>query len=771
LLNGSEKAPNKISTLYVLSNGKLIDSAQLKRAEIKLDHSQEIQTPTNQQAAKDSDFVAPPYNLQNLAILYEKNTAHYRAVKAKAEDSVGLGWTIVDKKGTANENRRQELIDLLNNINPMQTLDEVLNNAMVDFESIGGGYLEIARDNASQKITLLNHIPSVTILISKDMKRYLHQRGNQKTYFKRFGDEDVLNPKIGKFEPSLPKAEGANELWPFVHYFPRSDFYGIPDVIPAMGAVLGDVFSRDYNLDFFQNGAIPAYAVIVEGADVTEEVKKAIEDFFKHDLKGGGNQHRTIVIPAPGDNVKVRFEALNVNIKDGSFKLYRQDNKEEILSAHGVPPSRAFHFKLGTLGGDVSKASAKIYEETTITRNRKMVQRAMNAIIAGMGFPEFSFKLNRSQNTDLSQLGSFISSVATSRTLTPNEQREILSPLFENGLDNVPGGDEIWLDIAGVPTRLVEIFPEDGKAHLDQSRPGFKGLAPGRRVIDYDEVDFELAEQYNNEYSNTKAGESLEQLRKQAKAVGELKTELIFVFDKMIKAAFNALEKQGSPIKRFLGFQEKAGGVRVNPVLMAVEKLEDEMVAVIRASLEKTLPQGAKFGADKLGIGFVRGDKAIVRLQEPDVALSFALNDPEVVAFLDSQAAAVGKSLTLSLSGQLRNQMKKGIDKGETNKQIAERLKKTVGFHGVHDSRGRLITKQTRALMIARTEVATGFNVGAVNTYRKSQMVKTVSVFDGNDFDDACSSANGQKWTLARAENNPLEHPNCTRAFAPNVEG
>ena len=345
-MNGTAPAVKKITTAYILSDGRLIDAATLQRSQVKLDHSQEIQPKDSSAIPNDSDFIAPPYNLDDLAVVFEKNTANYRAVKAKAEDSVGLGWSIVDKKGTANEARRQALIDLLEEINPRQTLDEILNNVMIDFESIGTGYLEIARDGKTNLVSLLNHIPSVTIRISKDMTRWVHRRGNQKTYFKQFGNEDGLNPETGEFSQAISKADSANELWPFVHYFPRSDYYGIPDIVPAMGAVLGDIYSRDYNLDFFQNGAIPSYAVIIEGADVTDEVKKVIEDFFKNNLKGTGNQHRTIVIPAPGEGVKVRFEALNVNIKDGSFKLYRQDNKEEILSAHGVPPARAFHFKL-----------------------------------------------------------------------------------------------------------------------------------------------------------------------------------------------------------------------------------------------------------------------------------------------------------------------------------------------------------------------------------------------------------------------------------------
>jgi hypothetical protein len=46
--------------------------------------------------------------------------------------------------------------------------------------------------------------------------------------------------------------------------------------------------------------------------------------------------------------------------------------------------------------------------------------------------------------------------------------------------------------------------------------------------------------------------------------------------------------------------------------------------------------------------------------------------------------------------------------------------------------------------------------------------VKEVEVLDGDD-DEECASANGQIWTLEEASDNPLGHPNCTRAFAPHL--
>lgn len=73
-----------------------------------------------------------------------------------------------------------------------------------------------------------------------------------------------------------------------------------------------------------------------------------------------------------------------------------------------------------------------------------------------------------------------------------------------------------------------------------------------------------------------------------------------------------------------------------------------------------------------------------------------------------------------------------------------------------------------RAAMIARTEVATAWNHGAVLGY-KQDGVEKVEVSDG-DGDEACQSVDGEVWTVAEALANPLEHPNCVRSFSPVVE-
>jgi hypothetical protein len=73
-----------------------------------------------------------------------------------------------------------------------------------------------------------------------------------------------------------------------------------------------------------------------------------------------------------------------------------------------------------------------------------------------------------------------------------------------------------------------------------------------------------------------------------------------------------------------------------------------------------------------------------------------------------------------------------------------------------------------RARAISRTEVGTAQQVASVARYQAAG-VRRVTVLDGggDDSDDICNQLNGTTQTLAWAEANPLQHPNCVRSFAP----
>ena len=97
--------------------------------------------------------------------------------------------------------------------------------------------------------------------------------------------------------------------------------------------------------------------------------------------------------------------------------------------------------------------------------------------------------------------------------------------------------------------------------------------------------------------------------------------------------------------------------------------------------------------------------------------------------------------------------LQRAMAEGWSPQTFADRLEETGVFN------------EARAEMIARTEVAIAQNRGQLATYKKEGFTH-VLVYDG-DYDPECQEADGQTWSIEDAEANPLEHPNCVRAFSP----
>ena len=136
--------------------------------------------------------------------------------------------------------------------------------------------------------------------------------------------------------------------------------------------------------------------------------------------------------------------------------------------------------------------------------------------------------------------------------------------------------------------------------------------------------------------------------------------------------------------------------------------------------------------------------------------VSFDVSNPAIKRALDR----LGKEIT-GVANTTRDDIMRLVDRQTEEGWSMGELAKAILEQGD-------INSVSRAAMIARTESATAYNVGATYAYEDAG-VTHVEVFDG-DGDAECAAANGQTWTLDEARANPIAHPNCLRAFGAIVE-
>lgn len=402
------------------------------------------------------DVAVPPHNLDHLARLYDLPSAapHYAAVNAKVANIVGLGYKLVetpktkrilakaqessDKKAKVLRDKldaqREDIIDYMESLNEEDSFTEILTKVWRDYEVTGNGYLEIGRKKNGE-IGYMGHVPSVTIRIRRKRDGFIQLSGSQAQYFAHFGagiDKDtgerksVKNP-LGGTTP--------NEIIHFKKYNPNSGYYGVPDIIAAQAAIAGNEFASRYNLDYFENKAVPRYAIILKGATLSQNAENSLLSFFETSLKG--QNHRSIYIPLPGDTpeskVSLDFKSIESTIQDSSFNNYRKGNLNDILMAHRVPISKISTGDGGSLA--IARDADKTFKEQTCGPEQGVAQKKVNKIVRELT-DSFEFVLNEMTLTDADTQSKIDERGVRNGWALPNEVRAA------QGKSGIPGGNE-----------------------------------------------------------------------------------------------------------------------------------------------------------------------------------------------------------------------------------------------------------------------------------------------------------------------------------------
>lgn len=392
------------------------------------------------------DIVNPPYDLDNLARLYDQSAIHCASINARVMNTVGLGFhfdeTLKSRRKVEKaqedpaklervrknlQDLREELDVLFESLNVEETLIETLVRVWQDCLTVGNGYLEIGRNNAG-KIGYIGHIPATMIRVRRRRDGYVQlSRANkiQAVFFRNFQDLEMQDP--------INQDQSPNEIIHFKMYSPNNTYYGIPASVSAAAAIIGDKFAKEYNIDYFENKAIPRYAIVLKGAKLSNKSKAELVNYFRTEVKG--RNHGTLVIPLPaglGSESDIKFEKLEAGIQDASFDKYRKSNRDEILIANRVPAPKVGVYDNANLA--VSRDADKTFKIQVIGPDQAIIEKKINRLLA-----EFTdmleFKLNKIDLLDEDMESRIHDRYLRTEVITPNEVRTKI------GLPEKPEGD------------------------------------------------------------------------------------------------------------------------------------------------------------------------------------------------------------------------------------------------------------------------------------------------------------------------------------------
>jgi len=394
------------------------------------------------------DVVTPPYDLDTLAELYDSSAIHNAAINARVMNTVGLGYSFPEtlksrrrlEKAQGNADRlarvrkaiqdaRQDLETKFEDFNEEETFIETMTRVWLDVLTTGNGYLEIGRNNSGQ-IGYIGHIPATLMRVRRHRDGYVQIAKSNKiqaVFFKNFQDTEMEDPINSDPNP--------NEVIHFKTYSPNNTYYGIPSSVSAAAAIVGDKFAKEYNIDYFENKAIPRYAIIVKGAKLSQRSKQELVNYFRQEVKG--RNHGTLIVPLPaslGGDSDIKFEKLEAGIQDASFDKYRKSNRDEILVANRVPAPKVGVYDNANLA--VSRDADKTFKTQVIGPDQSVIEKKINRLIS-----EFTdlvtIKFNRIDLIDEDIQSRIYDRYLRTEVVSPNEVRN------ELGLPERSDGDEV----------------------------------------------------------------------------------------------------------------------------------------------------------------------------------------------------------------------------------------------------------------------------------------------------------------------------------------
>ena len=434
------------------------------------------------------DFKTPEYPLEFLSGLLRINTYHEECCDRVSLDVTKHGWDIVSTKSDYKEadlNLRLEIIDWINSM--PEAASDLLQECVYDFEALGVTAWELIRENGlGSPLQYITRFDVTHSMLSTDDKRVKQTIGTDTAWFQLYNTtEQAVHRDTGVFYPRgvLPPEQEAHEVVWIRKYKTNSDAYGSAKISKAVDVIESEIGRANFNRKFFENYGMPAFAVTVIGNfkdmesqrflpdgtvnpdfDETKTLKYIIGQQLKEIQM---NPHSALVITIPTSmgmgEVEVKITPLSTDVKEASFRLLREDNKQEICAAHGMSSDLIGTTQTGNLGGTSLELDLSSYGKNKIKPIQTIFNNAFTMLVQErFETTEFKFKLNEHELEDKDKKIERAIKLGNAGLMTRREQMVMLSQTFNLN----PDTDNEYLDRYLINGHTEEeIFEKQGQGY------------------------------------------------------------------------------------------------------------------------------------------------------------------------------------------------------------------------------------------------------------------------------------------------------------------
>jgi len=517
----------------------------------------------------------------------------------------------------------------------------------------------------------------------------------------------------------------------FKYFNPTNDYYGLSPLSAARISVDTQTYADTYNRNFFINSAEPRGALISE-QELGETQRNRIIAGWQAMHRGVANAHKTALFEG-----KVKWEAIGISQKDMQFIKSKKMTREDILGAFGVPPALVGIFEYANYAN--SKEQRQIFWKDTMIPKLLKMANVINSFLV--------------QPYDPDLICAFDLTGIEALQADEKARADADAILIKNGIKTINQAREDrkwppvpWGNTWNAPMNLMPILspskpppePEEGKA----IPTGSELEAIAQHVAKKGESE-EISEEDRAKAIRDKIWAYFK--RSTESWERKFKPILRRIFTDQEKEVIRNLRDSGwkaNPMARTLPEFDYTGKDRVSVLLFSLKEANRIMRNGGTPIISGALEDHAKFEVDRLGLG-----------------IEFDVSNPAVQAWIDKKTFKFANEVNKETLAELRGELRAAMSTGEGIKEAEKRIERVFGMARGH-----------RTERIARTEIISAHNNGAMQAYKQSEVVEEKEWISSRDGDVRDShQIDGEKVPIDEPFSNGLMYPGDPAGAAGDV--
>lgn len=577
-----------------------------------------------------------------------------------------------------------------------------------------------------------------------------------------------------------------HEVWHRRYANPLDDYRGMPPLSAARDSVVFEYAAKAQINSYFANGL--RFSGIVTGPEnVSSDDLALIRRTLEGRHRGPLNGNKVAILPG-----QWAYTDMSGNPQDSDWINGLAVSRREVMAVYGISPPIAGDFSEGTTFSNVKEAREEFWQGTMTEHYAARAEDINHALLPRFGAAGVGVKVR----FDLTDTPAFVDDRDTRFKTAIEAFNGGLITLSEarseadDNLEQFANGDvrRRMINVEEIPAD--EPPPEEPDPAAEATPPD-DGPPPTGDTPPEDGTQAVVIDQTRDAFGDLLNDVGLDLIRRAERQalehliVGDHHTHADYpaarrartqpIVKKSAAAVVKTMATQRDDLMRWC----ESGGTRATPPPDGEPDQPNPYLTPSEiASLIRSFAWGPAtdaFSKAMRATHLLAAEQAWQHSDSLGLGVTFDLNDPTVTQRLQSlQNRPNGIS---SIVGEQRqavlDAVQEGMDAGASVQQIIRggAVKQadgsTVDIAGIKGAYAPWAAKGQayKAERVARTETGMAYNLSSLDSYR-SGGIGQVNVYDG-DSDEECAAANGQTWSIDEAEANPLEHPNCVRAFGP----